>query len=106
MTYPTLHLMAWLSLVMVALPSNAENHIIQPSFGAPAYASNDCNNEPEYLETNNISCVAVFAETNVWDFLESLPRRISLATLTELNPRLGPVDYTTLIKGITFIRVQ
>jgi len=106
MTFPILHLMAWISLVMVAMPLNAENHIVQPSFGAPAYASNDCNNEPDYLEANKISCVAVFAETNVWDFLENLPRRISLATLTELNPRLGPIDYTTLIKGITFVRVQ
>ena len=106
MTRPIINLLTWISLVMLAMPSIADNHIVQPSFGAPAYASEDCNNEPEYLQANRISCVAVFAETNVWDFLENLPRRISLAELSELNPRLGPVDYSTVIRGITFVRVQ
>jgi len=106
MTHPILHHIAWISLAVAAMPASAENHVAQPSFGAPAYASDDCNHEAEYLETNNISCVAIFADTNVWDFLENLPRRISLATLTDLNPRLGPVEYTTVIKGITFVRVR
>jgi len=106
MTNPILHHVTWISLVMVALPVNAEDHIAQSGFGAPAYGSEHCNNEPEYLAANNISCVAVFADTNVWDLLESLPRRISLAALNDLNPLLGPVDYASVIKGITFVRVR
>ena len=79
--------------------------LAQTSFGV-RYGSDACNNEPTYLTENDIDCTAVFAATNVWDFLNNLPRRISLEELNELNPALGVVTYDTVIEGITFVRVR
>ncbi len=79
--------------------------VAQTSFGV-RYGSEACNNEPAYLTENGIECAAVFASTDVWNFLNNLPRRISLEEMNELNPALGEVTYDTVIEGITFVRVR
>ena len=97
MSYPTLHSMAFMSFALLATPVNA--------FGT-TYGSNDCNNDPSFLEENGIVCTAVFSDTNVWDFLNGLPRRITYDELVDLNPLLVIEDYETILTGITFVRVQ
>ena len=81
------------------------NASAQSAFGVQ-YGSDDCNNEPAFLTANDIVCTAVFASTNVWDFLDNLPRRITLDELNALNPALGEVTYDSVIEGITFVRVR
>lgn len=93
-------------LTLIAFALTPAGLSAQSGFGAVTYGSDDCNNDPEYLTNNNISCTAIFSDTNVWDFLNNLPRRITLETLVELNPRLGEVDYNSVLGGITFVRVQ
>ena len=83
----------------------ATGAVAQSGFGV-TYVSQECNNEPVYLTDNDIVCTAVFADTNVWDFLNGLPRRITLDELAELNPGLEEVGYETVISGITFVRVR
>ncbi len=92
-------------VAFLAAPLSAENHVAQGAFGV-TYGNDDCNNDPAFLEENEITCTAVFAETNVWDFLNNLPRRISLETLIALNPSLNIEGYDTILGGITFVRVQ
>lgn len=89
-----------LSLAVIAAPVAA-----QGNFGV-RYGSEECNNEPTYLTANDITCATVFAATNVWDFLENLPRRITLDELNALNPDLGELTYDSVIDGITFVRVR
>jgi len=79
--------------------------VAQSGFGV-RYGSQECNNEPAYLTENEITCTAVFAATDAWDFLNNLPRRITLDELNALNPDLGEVTYDTVIEGITFVRVR
>ena len=89
-----------LSMACLAAPAMA-----QSSFGV-SYGSEECNNEPAYLTANDITCATVFASTNVWDFLDNLPRRITLEELNELNPVLGEPTYDSVINGITFVRFR
>ncbi|MDP5084549.1 MAG: hypothetical protein NWQ23_03940 [Yoonia sp.] len=91
----------------LATTATSENHV-EPSDGSSGvrYGNDDCNNSPSYLAANDISCTAIFSDINVWDFLNNLPRRISLETLIELNPSLGTVDYNTVLKGMMFVRVR
>ena len=89
-----------LSLICLGGPALA-----QSGFGV-SYGSEECNNEPTYLTANDIDCTAVFAATNVWDFLDNLPRRIDLDELNTLNPELGELTYDSVIEGITFVRVR
>lgn len=70
------------------------------------YLSEECNNDADYLTEREIVCTAVFSDTNVWDFLNGLPQRITLEELDELNPRLTDVSYETIISGISFVRVR
>ncbi|EBA13750.1 hypothetical protein RCCS2_07674 [Roseobacter sp. CCS2] len=75
------------------------------AFGT-TYGNEDCNNDAIFLEENDIVCTAVFSETNIWDFLNNLPRRITFDELVELNPLLIIEDFDTILTGITFVRVQ
>lgn len=77
----------------------------QSGFGT-VYGSEACNNDPDYLNDNDILCTAVFSSTNVWDFLNSLQRRITFDELVALNPDLVIESYDTVITGITFVRVR
>ena len=88
---------AILALALVSTPLSAFE---------TSYGNEDCNNEASFLEENDIICTAVFSEINVWDFLNSLPRRISFDELVALNPLLVLEDFDTIITGITFVRVQ
>ena len=96
-----------LCVVIAAMAGSAMATVTsaQSGFGVQ-YASDDCNHEPSYLEANEITCRTVFAATSVWDFLNGLPRRITLEELAELNPNLEEVTYDTVIPGITFVRVR
>ena len=102
MSYPILRSLLLMCFAFLAAPSNAA---AQGAFGV-TYGSDDCNNDPNFLEENGIVCTAVFTETNVWDFLNGLPRRISLEELVDLNPGLSIEDFETVLGGITFVRVQ
>lgn len=79
---------------------------IAQSGSGVSYGSEECRNDPAYLTENDIACTAVFASTDTWDFLNNLPRRITLDEMNELNPELGEVTYETVIEGITFVRVR
>lgn len=85
----------------VAAPAFAQ----EGGFGVQ-YGNDACSNDADYLQENDIVCAAVFSETKVWDFLEALPRRISLEELIALNPALEIVDNESTITGITFVRVR
>lgn len=95
-----------MAFAMFSTTVNAENHVDQPLFGSVTYGNDECNNDPEYLTANDIVCSAVFSNTNVWDFLANLPRSITLAELVRLNPLLEIEDHSTVIGGITFVRVR
>lgn len=97
---------ALMAFAMLSTTALAENHVDQPLFGSVTYGNDECNNDPEYLTDNNIICAAVFSNTNVWDFLANLPRSITLAELVRLNPLLEIEDHSTVISGITFVRVR
>ncbi len=97
MFHPILRCLAFMSLALLAAPLAA--------FGV-IYGSDDCNNDPGFLEQNDIVCTAVFSDTSVWDFLNNLPRRITYDELIALNPLLVIEDYETVLTGITFVRVQ
>lgn len=97
MSIKQLQTAAMLAFALAATPLSA--------FGT-SYGNEECNNDPSFLEENGIICTAVFSETNVWDFVNSLPRRVSLDDLIALNPLLVIEDYDTIITGITFVRVQ
>ncbi|MEJ8561767.1 hypothetical protein QTO30_11420 [Yoonia sp. GPGPB17] len=97
MTIKTLLSGAVTSFTLLATPLSA--------FGT-TYGNEDCNNDVSFLEENDIICTAVFSETNIWDFLNTLPRRITFDELVALNPLLIIEDYDTIITGITFVRVQ
>lgn len=99
-------ILAMISVACLSTPAIAESHVADGGGFGVTYASEDCNNDPGYLTANDILCTAVFSDTNVWDFLDGLPRRISLEELADLNPGLGPIDYETVIGGITFVRVR
>lgn len=96
---------ALLSLMSLASGGMAENHQAEGAFGVK-YGSEDCNNTPEFMSQNDITCTAVFSDVRVWDFLEGLPRRIPLDMLIELNPDLEIADFETILTGITFVRVR
>lgn len=97
MSHRILRDLAFMSVALLATPLNA--------FGT-TYGSEDCNNDPSFLEQNDIVCTAVFSDTNIWDFLNNLPRRITFDELVALNPQLVIEDYETILSGITFVRVQ
>lgn len=105
MNYTTLVSSALIAVASLTTPVLAENHVAQFG-GSTVYASEECNKDPDYLTENDIVCTAIFSSTRVWDFLDNLPRRISLTELAELNPGLGEIDYETVIGGITFVRVR
>jgi len=105
MKYSTLVGSALIAVASLSTAVSAENHVTLFG-GATVYASDECNKDPQYLTDNDIVCTAVFSNVRVWDFLESLPRRITLAELAELNPDLGEIDFETVIGGITFVRVR
>ena len=105
MTGPDLRVLVFLPFALFATPLIAENHTTQGAFGV-TYGNEDCNNDASFLTENAIVCTAVFSETNVWDFLNNLPRRISLDQLVALNPGLDIQDYETVLSGITFVRVR
>lgn len=107
MDYRVSRILALVALTSLATTASSESHVEQ-SGGASAfkYGNDECNNSPSYLKENDLACVAVFSDTNVWDLLDGLPRRITLDTFVELNPLLIDVDYDTVITGITFVRVQ
>lgn len=105
MTYPILRGLALTFLLVSTTPLSAENHIAQSGFGV-TYGSEACNNDANFLTENDIVCTAVFSETNIWDFLNTLTRRITFEELVALNPELVIEDYETVLGGITFVRVQ
>ncbi|PJI86241.1 hypothetical protein BC777_2609 [Yoonia maricola] len=88
---------AAIPLALLAAPLSA--------FGT-TYGNEACNNDTSYLEENGIVCTAVFSDTNVWDFLNNLQRRITFDELVALNPLLEIEGYDTVLIGITFVRVQ
>lgn len=106
MTFTISRSLALVSFALLSTAASAENHVAQDAAGGVTYGNEDCNNDPSYLTANDISCMAVFSNTSVWDFLENLPRRISLATLIELNPSLDIEDHDTVLTGISFVRVR
>lgn len=106
MNYPALLGSALISIALLIAPASAENHIEQPSGNGATYGSEECNNDADYLTENNILCTAIFSDTRVWDFLNNMPRRITLAELAEFNPQLGEIDHDTILTGITFVRVR
>lgn len=102
MTSPILRGVALLSMALISAPLSTS---AQSAFDV-TYGSEDCNNDASFLTENDIVCTAVFSETNVWDFLNNLPRRISFDELVSLNPELEIEDYETVLTGITFVRVR
>jgi len=107
MTKDTLQRTVIAALICASSAAHAENHTAtnEGGFGVK-YGDEACNNTPEFMANNDITCTAVFSETNVWDFLEGLPRRIPLETLISLNPALEIEGYETVLSGITFVRVE
>lgn len=106
MVYRVLRSLALISLVSLSTTASAESHVAQSDDGAVRYGSDACNNDPEYLSANNITCSAVFSTTNVADFIGSLTRSMPLSMFAELNPRLGPIDRDTALEGILILRIR
>ena len=97
MTRKFVRIGAVVDLALVSPPLSAFNTI---------YGNDDCNNDATFLEENGIVCTAVFSETDIWDFLNNLQRRITFDELVALIPLLEIESYDTILTGITFVRVQ
>ena len=106
MNYPILRSFALVAFIGLSTTATAENHVEQLDDGLVKYGSDDCNNDPGYMSENNILCAAIFSDTSVGDYLNSLPGRVTLSMFAELNPRLGTIDHNTVIKGITILKVR
>ena len=106
MNYSILRNIALISFAGLSTTVHAESHVAQADSGGVRYGSEDCNNDPNYLIENDILCSAVFSNTNVADYLDSLARRIPISMFAELNPLLGTIDRDTIIEGITILRVR
>jgi hypothetical protein len=106
MNLPILRCLSVVGLMCLTTSVSAENHVVRPEGGVVGYGSQDCNADAEQLTARGIVCTAVFADTKVWDLLDTLPRRITLAELNAFNPDLGTLTFDNVIGGITFVRVQ
>lgn len=106
MNFPTFRNLALILFASLSTTASAESHVDQAEDGAVKYGSDECNNDPDYLNENGILCAAVFSDVSVGDYLNTLSPRISLSMLAELNPRIENVDRNTVIGGITILRVR
>ncbi len=106
MNHPILRRFALIIFASLSTTANAENHVVQPDEGGIKYGSDDCNNDAAFLTENGIVCSAIFSDTSVADFLDNLPRSITIAMFMELNPRLGPLEFDSVLTGISMLRVR
>ncbi len=106
MTRPILTALSLIVAAVFATSAFSDSHVANPGGFGVIYGNDECNRDADFLTENGIVCTAVFSDTNVWDFLNNLPRRIDLDEMIALNPNFLIVEYDTIITGITFVRVQ